>query len=135
MLGATWVFTNMENWTEIRRRVLVDNQSKRFVCSEFDIHWETLKKILGHSQPPGYRRFGPRPSQKLEPFLSVIHQILGKDKKAPRKQRHTAKRTFRRFRDEYGYEGKWTIVKMTLAAYRRSHAEVFVPLSHRPGET
>ncbi len=128
------MFTNMENWTEIRRRVLVDGQSKRSVCREFDIHWDTLQKILGHPQPPGYRRSVPRPRPKLEPFLPVIHQILKDDTKAPRKQRHTAKRIFERLRDEYGYEGKLTIVKEAVAAYGRSHAEVFIPLAHRPGE-
>jgi transposase len=124
----------MENWAEIRRRVLVDGQSKRSVCREFDIHWDTLQKILGHPQPPGYRRSTPRPRPKLEPFLPVIHQILGDDTKAPRKQRQTAKRIFERLRDEYGYEGKLTVVKEAVAAYRCSHAEVFVPLAHRPGE-
>jgi transposase len=124
----------MENWAEIRRRVFVDGQSKRSVCREFDIHWDTLQKILGHPQPPGYRRSGPRHRPRLEPFLPVIHQILKDDTKAPRKQRHTAKRIFERLRDEYGYEGKLTIVKEAVAAYRRSHAEVFVPLAHRPGE-
>ena len=128
------MFTNMESWAEIRRRVLVDGQSKRSVCREFDIHWDTLQKILGHAQPPGYRRSGPKPRPKLEPFLPVIHQIIEDDKKAPRKQRHTAKRIFERLRDEYGYEGKLTIVKEAVAAYKRSHAEVFVPLAHRPGE-
>ena len=134
MLGGTWVFTDMEKWAEIRRRVLVDGQSKRSVCREFDIHWDTLQKILGHPQPPGYRRSGPRPRPKLEPFLPVIHQILGDAPKAPRKQRHTARRIFERLRDEYGYEGKLTVVKVAVAAYRRSHAAVFVPLAHRPGE-
>jgi hypothetical protein len=95
----------MENWAEIRRRVLVDGQSKRSVCREFDIHWDTLQKIPHHSEPPGYRRAAARPKPKLEPFLPVIHQILEADKKAPRKQRHTARRIFERLRDEYGYTG------------------------------
>jgi transposase len=128
------VFTNMENWAEIRRRVLAEGQSKRSVCREFDIHWDTLQKILVHAGPPGYRRTAPRPRPKIDPFLPVIHQILDDDKKAPRKQRHTAKRVFERIRDEYGYEGKLTIVKEAVAAWRRTRAEVFVPLSHRPGE-
>jgi hypothetical protein len=32
------MLTDMENWAEIRRRVLVEHQSKRSVCREFDIH-------------------------------------------------------------------------------------------------
>jgi transposase len=128
------VYTDMENWSEIRRRVLVDGQSKRSVCREFDIHWDTLQKILSHPEPPGYRRATPRPRPKLDPFLPVIHQILDADRKAPKKQRHTTIRIFHRLRDEYGYSGGLTAVKLVVAASRRRSAEVFVPLAHRPGE-
>jgi transposase len=128
------VFIDMENWAEIRRRVLVDGQSKRSVCRKFDIHWDTLQKILHHSEPPGYRRAAARPKPKLEPFLPVIHQILEADKKAPRKQRHTARRIFERLRDEHGYQGGLTIVKDAVAAWRLRSAEVFIPLAHPPGE-
>jgi transposase len=128
------VFIDMENWAEIRRRVLVDGQSKRSVCREFDIHWDTLQKILHHSEPPGYRRAAARAKPKLEPFLPVIHQILEADKKAPRKQRHTARRIFERLRDEYGYTGGLTIVKAEVASWRLRSAEVFIPLAHPPGE-
>src|SRR4051794_16357383 len=122
----------MDNWAEIRRRVLVDGLGKRAACREFHIHWDTLTKILTHPEPPGYRRTAPRPRPKLDPFLPVIHQILEGDKKAPRKQRHTARRIFERLRDEYGYTGGSTVVKDAVRAWRRTRAEVFVPLAHRP---
>ena len=102
------MFTDMENWAEIRRRVLVDGLGKRAACREFDIHWDTLQKILRHPEPPGYRRATPRSRPKLDPFLPVLHQILEEDRKAPRKQRHTAKRLFERLRDEHGYTGGLT---------------------------
>jgi transposase len=128
------VYTDMENWAEIRRRVLVDGLGKRAACREYDIHWDTLQKILEHPEPPGYRRTVPRPRPKLDPFLGVIHQILQDDKKAPRKQRHTARRIFQRLRDEHGYTGGLSIVKEAVAAWRARSAEVFVPLAHPPGE-
>ncbi|MGE5685918.1 MAG: IS21 family transposase [Gemmatimonadota bacterium] len=128
------MYTDMENWAEIRRRVLVDGLSKRAACREYDIHWDTLKKILEHAEPPGYRRTAPRPRPKLDPSLPVIHQILEDDKKAPRKQRHTARRIFERLRDEHGYTGGPTVVKEAVAAWRLRRAEVFIPLAHRPGE-
>jgi transposase len=124
----------MENWAEIRRRVLVDHESKRSVCREFDIHWDTLQKILNHTEPPGYRRTAPRPRPKLDPFLPVIHQILEDDKKVHKKQRHTVRRIFERLRDEYGYTGGKTVVTEAVSAWRRTRAEVFVPLTHRPGQ-
>ena len=57
------MFTDMENWAEIRRRVLVDGLGKRTACREFDIHWDTLTKVLAIPSPPGYRRAAPRPAQ------------------------------------------------------------------------
>ena len=45
----------MEKWAEIRRLVFVEGRSKRSVCRQFGIHWDTLIKILEHSEPPGYR--------------------------------------------------------------------------------
>jgi transposase len=128
------VYTDMENWAEIRRRVLVDGLSKRAACREYEIHWDTLRKILDRPEPPGYRRSAPRPRPKLDPFLPVIHQILEQDKKAPRKQRHTARRVFERLRGEHGYTGGLTVVKEAVAAWRLRSAEVFVPLAHPPGE-
>ena len=70
----------MQQWAEIRRRVLNGEISKRAARAEYDIHWETLQKILTHSEPPGYRRAKPRVS-KLEPFLPVIHEICKHRKK------------------------------------------------------
>jgi transposase len=128
------VYTDMENWAEIRRRVLVDGLSKRAACREYDVHWDTLRKILGHATPPGYRRAVPRPRPKIGPFLDVIHRILEDDRKAPKKQRHTAVRIFERLRDEHGYGGRPTVVKQAVADWRRRSAEVFVPLVHPPGE-
>jgi transposase len=112
------VYTDRENWAEIRRRVLVDGLSKRAACRQYDIHWDTLRKILDHPEPPGYHRTAPRPRPKLDPFLPVLHQILEDDRKAPRKQRHTARRVFERLRDEHGYTGGLTVVKQAVAAWR-----------------
>ena len=36
----------MEKWTEIRRLIEVEKRSKRSVCREFKIHWDTLMRIL-----------------------------------------------------------------------------------------
>ena len=123
----------MEEWLAIRRRVLVEGVSKREILRETGLHWQTLEKILAYSSPPGYRRQEPRERPKLGPFLPLIHQILKDDQEAPRKQRHTAKRIFERLRAE-GYTGGYTQVKEVVRAFRRQAREVFVPLSHRPGE-
>ena len=51
----------MEQWTEIRRRVLVEGVSKRQILRETGMHWRTLEKILAYSEPPGYRQTKPKP--------------------------------------------------------------------------
>lgn len=128
------MYTNMEQWNEIRHRVLVNGQSKRSVCKEFGLHWGTLQKILAHADPPGYRMREPRKKRKLEPFQPIIEQILKDDRQMPRKQRHTARRIFERLVKENGYDGGITIVKDAVRAWHSHQAEVFVPLSHPAGE-
>lgn len=126
--------SDMELWTEIRRRVLTKELSKRAACKEYELGWWTLKKILEHAEPPGYRRAKPRQRPKLAAFLPLIHQILQDDGQAPRKQRHTAKRIWERLRDEHGFGGSYSIVKQAIRRWRQQHREVFLPLSHPPGE-
>jgi len=127
------VFTEMEKWAEIRRRVLSGEISKRAACTQYEIHWDTLKKILTHTEPPGYRHTVQRQS-KLDPFLPIVHEILESDRQVHRKQRHTAKRIFERLRDEHEYRGGLTIVKDAVRAWKQRSREVFLPLSHPPGE-
>jgi transposase len=127
------VLTEMEMWTEIRRRVLVEGTSKRQVQRETGLAWKTLEKVLTHSSPPGYRRTKPYEKPKIGPYLDRIAQIIEADKAVPRKQRHTAKRIFERIREE-GYSGGYTQVKTVVRAAKRAKQEVFFPLIHRPGE-
>ncbi len=123
----------MEKWAEIRRRVLAGEISKRPACDPYGIHWDTLKKILTHAEPPGDRLTKPRPS-KLDPFLPIMEEILKSDRQVYRKQRHTAKRIFERLRDEHGDDGGETIAKDAVRTGRNHDREVFLPLSHHPGE-
>jgi transposase len=124
----------MEMWTEVRRRVLNKELSKRAACKEYSIHWDTLAKILEHAEPPGYQQAQPRPKPKIGPFLPIIHKILKEDRQAPRKQRHTAKRIFDRLVAEHQFDGSYTIVKDAVRAWRQQSKEVFLPLSHPRGE-
>ena len=58
---------------------------------------------------------------------------MDEDHRVPRKQRHTAKRIYERLRDEYGFDGGYTVVKDYVREHRRRTREMFVPLSHPPG--
>jgi len=124
----------MEFWREVRREVLTGELSRRGACRKYGLGWHTLKKILTHAEPPGYRQSVRRKKRTLEAFVPVIHQILNDDRQAPRKQRHTAHRIFERLRDEHGYVGGETVVKDAVRAWKQGHQEVFLPLLHPPGE-
>jgi len=127
------VFTDMKKWTEIRLDVLKGDVSKREILKREGIHWDTLQKILTHSEPPGYQMKAPRPKPKIGPFLERVAQIIDADKHYPKKQRHTAKRIFERIK-EMGYAGGYTQVKEAVREIKRIKREVFMPLIHRPGE-
>ncbi|WP_145048283.1 hypothetical protein [Lignipirellula cremea] len=95
-------------WTDIRRRVLTGQTSKRAICREYNIHWRTLEKSLSHEEPPGYRTAQPRPRPVMEAFLPIIKEILEQDKTAHLKQRHTAKRIYDRLRSEQQFAGSYS---------------------------
>ncbi len=124
----------MHLWTEVRRAVLVDGMSRRDACKKYNLNFRTIQKILAHEEPPGYRREPSREKPKLGPFVSIIHEIIETDKKNHKKQRHTQQRIFERLRDEHEYEGGITVVRDEIRRYKQASAEVFMPLSHRPGE-
>ena len=124
----------MEMWTEVRRRVLTGELSKRAACQEYGINWRTLGKMLAHAEPPGYRRRTKREKPILGPHLAWIHEVLEQDKKAPKKQHHTAQRIFDRLKAERDYTGGVTMVKAAVREWKDIRKEVFVPLSHPPGE-
>lgn len=124
---------DMEMWTEVRRKVLVEGVSKRAIVREYRLGWRTLDKILANPEPPGYRLATPRPKPKLGGFTGVVDAILVADRTAPPKQRHSAKRIFERLRDEHDYEGGVCQVRRYVTEARRQSREVYVALVHEPG--
>ena len=117
----------------VRRAVMVEGKSIREASRVFGLHRDTVRKMLAYSVPPGYRRQATPHRPKLETFTGVIDRILEDDLRVPEKQRHTAKRIYERLRDEYGFDGGYTIVKDYVREHRRRTQEMFVPLSHPSG--
>lgn len=108
--------------------------SQREVAREFGLSRKTVRKMLAYAVPPGYQRQQPVRRPKLGPWQGSIDTILEEDKSRPRRQRHTAKRIFERLREEHGYTGGYTIVKDYVRQSKLGSREMFVPLSHAPGE-
>jgi len=123
----------VELYAAVRRAVFVEGLSQREAARRFGLSRTTVAKMMQFSVPPGYRRSQPPTRPKLEPYIGVIDQILSQDAHSPRKQRHTAWRLFERLRQEYGYQGGYTVVKDYVREKRLGGQEMFVPLSHPPG--
>ena len=76
---------------------------------------------------------------KLEPYKSLIDTWLMEDKKVPRKQRHTARRVYRRLGKEAdGFDCSYRLVAQYVA-FRKSQMHLdnkkgYLPLVHHPGE-
>lgn len=79
---------------------------------------------------------------KLEPFKAIIDEWLEEDKKARRKQRHTAKRVFDRLTDPHegikGFNCSYRTVAGYVAQRKteifRREEPAYIPLEHIPGE-
>jgi transposase len=110
-----------------------EGMSQREAARRFGVSRQTISKILTFSEPPGYRRAAVTKRPKLDGFTHIIDEYIEGDKSVPRKQHHTAKRTFDRLRNEHGFMGGYTIIKDYMRTHHKRHKEVFVPLSHAPG--
>ena len=106
------------------------------------LDWRTVRKYVDQEDfnPPS-----PKPASeiqfcpKLDPYKPLIDQWLSDDKKAPRKQRHTAKRVFNRLTKEAeGFDCSYRLVAEYVSARKKelnlSRQEGYIPLSHCAGE-
>src|SRR5205823_495720 len=109
----------LDLYLKVRHAVRIEGLSERAAARRFGIDPRTVKKMMKFSVPPGYVRKKPPAKPKLDPFISVIDQILKNDKSRPKKQQHTSKRIFERLRDEHGFTGGITIVKDYVAGWRQ----------------
>jgi transposase len=130
--------SKVELFEQIRRaRRLEPDVSVRELSRRFVTHRRTVREAL-LSATPRPRRPVTRPSPVLDPFKPIIDGWLEQDRKAPRKQRHTARRVWQRLVDEHGATVGETTVRRYVAEVRRRQppvlADVMVPQRHLPGD-
>ncbi len=99
----------------------------------------TVRQALASPVPPPRKRPESRPAPKLGEYRELIDEWLIADLVAPRKQRHTAKRIWRRLVDEHGAEVAEVTVRQHVHKRRRelglTVGQVFVPQVHAPART
>jgi len=122
----------------IRKLYFREGWSVRKIARELHHSRKTVRKALADAGPWKYRLTRPRPSPKVGPFHELIRQWLAADQRAPRKQRHTARRIYERLRDEHGYQGAESTIRRAVAQVRRelgtAPVEPYFVLSSDPGE-
>jgi len=65
----------MEEWTEIRRQVLVEGASKRSIYRDYGIGHQALARILANTEPPGYQLAEVRRKPVIGPFGSAQSSV------------------------------------------------------------
>jgi transposase len=101
------------------------------VARHFGVHRRLVRQALSSAMPPE-RAYRKRPSPALDPLKAFVEAILEADRRAPRKQRHTAHRIWVRLRQEHP---EHRVAESTLRAYVRERKmalglvgrEVWVP--------
>lgn len=120
------------------RRLDSQGVSGRQIAKQLGVSRDSVAKysqMEDFSLVPVVKKFWPT-GGVLEGHTDFIDQVLEADKKAPRKQRHTAKRIYDRLVAERGYEGSYRTVSSYVAKWRRAWQEqekVFAELSWAPG--
>jgi transposase len=133
------VGSRVELFEQIRRDRDREGLSIRALAARHGVHRRAVRQALVSPLPPVKRAPAQRPAPKLGEFRELIDAWLEGDREAPRKQRHTAKRIWRRLVDEHGAEVAETTVRDYVRKRRRElgHAprEVFIPQVHAPAVT
>ncbi|MHB1951861.1 MAG: IS21 family transposase [Acidiferrobacteraceae bacterium] len=127
----------MEQFEQIRRDRDREGLSIRALAQRHGVHRRTVKQALASPVPPAKRRPVSRPAPKLGPYRAVIDEWLLADRAAPPKQRHTARRIWRRLVDEHGADVAEVTVRQHVRSRKRELGwpvgDVFVPQVHAPG--
>jgi len=126
----------MDQYGYIRTAYRVYQKSIKQICRETGHSRETVRKVL-RNEPFSYPPRAIQPYPVLGPYLPVIDQWLEEDKKRPKKQRHTAKRIYRRLVQEYGFTGGSSTVRHYVRGAKvrlgLNVAKAFIPLDPEVG--
>jgi transposase len=127
----------MELFEQIRRDRDREGLSIRALAARHGVHRRAVRQALASPLPPAKRSPSCRPAPKLGVYRAIVDAWLEGDREAPRRQRHTAKRIWRRLVDEHGADVAETTVRDYVRARKRQMGwpagEVFVPQVHAPG--
>ncbi len=132
---------SMDQIHRIRDLYYGQDKSLTEIAKIENLDWRTVRKYVDmedFNQTP-QSPDGEEHSSKLDQFKPIIDKWLTDDRKAPRKQRHTARRVHKRLKDEVdGYDCSYRLVAAYVAERKKElrlkKQEGYLPLEHHPGE-
>jgi transposase len=124
----------VELFEEIRREYEFGIGTIAGVAKKLGVHRRMVREAVAHALP-AKRKLTVRRAWKIDPAKEFIDAILEADRKAPRKQRHTAHRIWQRIHQE---RPDWAIAERTIRQYveRRKRTQgmdgrdIFIPQSY-----
>ena len=134
--------TTMDQIHRIRTYYYGQGKNLSEIAALMNLDWRTVRKYVDmedfNPDPPAPEKEVQHTS-KLNTFKPLIDSWLTADLKAPRKQRHTAKRIHRRLQKEApGYNCSYRLLVSYVTEKKKelrlSKEEGALPLNHFPGE-
>lgn len=134
--------TTMDQIHRIRMLYYEQGKNLKDIAALMNLDWRTVRKYVDRDN------FNPDPptpekevqhTSKLNAFKPLIDAWLADDLKAPRKQRHTAKRIHNRLQKEVdGYNCSYRLLASYVSKKKQElqikKPEGYIPLNHFPGE-
>ena len=125
----------MDQYEMIRTAHRKYGKTIRELAREYGHHRKTIRKILAGQEPEYRRRAEP-----VEPVMGEVKERVRKwleeDLESPRKQRHTARRIWRRLKEE-GFAGAESTVRRCVRRWKAElglgRREAVIPLEPIPG--
>ena len=130
----------MDDIKYIKRMHEKEGCSIREIMRRTGYHYETIKKYLDMEDFNEPQTFPKELPSLLDPVKPIIDKWLNEDLKAPRKQRHTAKRIYQRLEKEHPelLEVKLRTVQYYVSRKKKElydeQKKAYLPLYHPPGE-
>src|SRR6516162_8677999 len=118
----------VELFEQIRREYEFGVGTIKGVADKLGVHRRMVRQALANAEPPE-REQSQRQRPVIGPLRAFINAILEADRKAPRKQRHTAHRIFERIRTEMP---EHKVAEVTVRLYVRNANESWAGRCVRP---
>jgi transposase len=122
----------VEQFERIRRDRRDEGLSIRELARRHRVHRRTVRQALADAVPPA-RKTPVRTAPVLGPYEDTVRDWLIKDRDAPRKQRHTARRVWQRLVEEKGVTVAESSVRALVGKIRAeigTPKQVSVPQTH-----